>query len=88
VFLRSGGTIPILSTFQKTLGIPTVLMGFALPQDRVHAPNEKFYLPNFFRGIETSIWFMDALASAHGLHVCSSSRPGRNTVEKNAEAIL
>ena len=88
VFLRSGGTIPILSTFQKTLGIPTVLMGFALPQDRVHAPNEKFHLPNFFRGIETSIWFMDALANAHGLHVCSSPLPRTNTEEKNAEAIL
>ena len=88
VFLRSGGTIPILSVFQNTLGIPTVLMGFALPDDRVHAPNEKFHIPNFFRGIETSIWFMDALASAHGLHLCPSPRPGRGTAEKNAEAIL
>jgi acetylornithine deacetylase/succinyl-diaminopimelate desuccinylase-like protein len=88
VFLRSGGTIPVLSAFQKTLGIPTVLMGFALPDDRTHAPNEKFHIPNFFRGIETSIWFMDALAGAHGLHLCASPRPGRNTAEKNAEAIL
>jgi acetylornithine deacetylase/succinyl-diaminopimelate desuccinylase-like protein len=61
VFLRSGGTIPIVSTFQKTLGIPTVLMGFALPDDRIHAPNEKFHLPNFFNGIATAIWFMAAL---------------------------
>ena len=88
VFLRSGGTIPILSVLQKTLGIPTVLMGFALPDDRVHAPNEKFHIPNFFRGIETSIWFMDALASTNGLHLCPSLRPGRDTAEKNAEATL
>ena len=88
VFLRSGGTIPILSVLQKTLGIPTVLMGFALPDDRVHAPNEKFHIPNFIRGIETSIWFMDALASTNGLHLCPSLRPGRDTAEKNAEAIF
>jgi len=33
-------------------------MGFALPDDRIHAPNEKFHLPNFYKGIETSIWFL------------------------------
>ncbi len=62
VFLRSGGSVPAASIFQKILGIPTVLMGFALPDDRVHAPNEKFHLPNFFRGIETSIWYLAAAA--------------------------
>jgi acetylornithine deacetylase/succinyl-diaminopimelate desuccinylase-like protein len=60
--VRSGGTIPILDAFQKCLGVPTVLMGFALPDDHIHAPNEKFHLPNFYKGIETSIWFMDAFA--------------------------
>lgn len=57
-FLRSGGSIPVVSTFQRVLGIPTVLMGFALPDDHIHAPNEKFHLPNFYKGIETSIWFL------------------------------
>jgi acetylornithine deacetylase/succinyl-diaminopimelate desuccinylase-like protein len=66
VFLRSGGSVPAASIFQKTLGIPTVLMGFALPDDRVHAPNEKFHLPNFFRGIETCIWYMAAAAKMRG----------------------
>ena len=61
VFLRSGGTIPIVSAFQRTLQIPVVLMGFALPDDRMHAPNEKFHLPNFYKGIETSIRFMSEL---------------------------
>jgi acetylornithine deacetylase/succinyl-diaminopimelate desuccinylase-like protein len=60
VFLRSGGAIPVLSTFQEILGIPTVLMGFGLPDDRIHAPNEKFHLPNFYNGITTSIWFLAA----------------------------
>jgi acetylornithine deacetylase/succinyl-diaminopimelate desuccinylase-like protein len=62
VFLRSGGSIPIVNTFQEVLGVPTVLMGFALPDDRMHAPNEKFHLPNFYRGIDTCIHFLAALA--------------------------
>jgi acetylornithine deacetylase/succinyl-diaminopimelate desuccinylase-like protein len=63
VFLRSGGSVPAASIFQKTLGIPTVLMGFALPDDRIHAPNEKLHLPNFYRGIETSIWYLATAAN-------------------------
>jgi acetylornithine deacetylase/succinyl-diaminopimelate desuccinylase-like protein len=62
--LRSGGTIPIVAGFQEILGAPTVMMGFALPDDRMHAPNEKFHLPNFFNGIATSIWFLAALGTA------------------------
>jgi acetylornithine deacetylase/succinyl-diaminopimelate desuccinylase-like protein len=62
VFLRSGGTIPIVNTFQEVLGIPTVLLGFALPDDRMHAPNEKFHLPNFHKGIATCIHFLAAVA--------------------------
>jgi acetylornithine deacetylase/succinyl-diaminopimelate desuccinylase-like protein len=62
VFLRSGGSVPAASIFQKTLGIPTVLMGFALPDDHAHGPNEKFSLLSFFRGIETSIWYLATAA--------------------------
>ena len=62
VFLRSGGTIPAVSLFQEKLGIATLLMGFALPDDGMHAPNEKFYIPNFFNGITTCICFLAALA--------------------------
>jgi acetylornithine deacetylase/succinyl-diaminopimelate desuccinylase-like protein len=61
VFIREGGSIPVVATFQKTLGIETVLMGFGLPDDRLHSPNEKFYLPNFYKGIETIIHFMNFL---------------------------
>jgi acetylornithine deacetylase/succinyl-diaminopimelate desuccinylase-like protein len=63
VFLRSGGSIPVVNAFREFLGIPTVLMGFGLPGDRIHAPNEKFYLPNFFRGIDASIWYLAATGS-------------------------
>ncbi len=67
VFLRSGGSIPVVNLFQEILAIPTVLMGFALPDDRLHAPNEKFHLPTFFNGIATSIHFLTELARiGHG----------------------
>ena len=59
VFLRSGGTNPAVGAFHHTLGLPVALLGLALPDDRIHAPNEKFHLPNFHRGIATSIWFLD-----------------------------
>ena len=52
VYIRSGGSIPIVGTFNQHLRIPSVMMGFGLPDDNLHAPNEKFYLPNFFRGID------------------------------------
>jgi len=58
VFMREGGSIPVVSDFQRHLGLETVLMGFGLPTDRIHAPNERFYLPNFYRGVQTSIEFM------------------------------
>jgi len=61
VFVRAGGSIPVVATFQKVLGIETILMGFGLPDDRLHSPNEKFHLPNFYRGIETSVRFMSLL---------------------------
>ncbi len=67
VFLPSGGTIPVVNSFEEILGVHTVLMGFALSDDRMHAPNEKFFLPNFRRGIATSILFLDALCKTLGL---------------------
>lgn len=62
VFMREGGSIPVVSDFQRYLGMETVLMGFGLPGDKIHSPNERFYLPNFYRGIETSIKFMQEYA--------------------------
>jgi len=62
VFVRSGGSIPVVATFQQVLGIETILMGFGLPDDRLHSPNEKFHLPNFYKGIETLIHFLRLLS--------------------------
>lgn len=51
--VRSGGSIPIISTFEKTLGIKSILIGFGLDEDAIHSPNENYPLFNFFKGIET-----------------------------------
>jgi acetylornithine deacetylase/succinyl-diaminopimelate desuccinylase-like protein len=61
VFIRSGGSIPIVTDFQDVLKIPSVMMGFGLPDDNLHAPNEKFHIPNFYRGIETICVFFEKL---------------------------
>ncbi|HQQ03023.1 MAG TPA: dipeptidase [Bacteroidales bacterium] len=50
---RSGGSIPIVNTFDKVLGIKSLLLGFGLESDAIHSPNENFLLKNFFKGIET-----------------------------------
>ena len=54
---RSGGSIPIISTFEDVLGIKSVLMGFGLEADAIHSPNENYPLDNFYKGIETITWF-------------------------------
>jgi acetylornithine deacetylase/succinyl-diaminopimelate desuccinylase-like protein len=66
VFLRSGGSIPVVATFQEILGCPVVLMGFGLPDDHIHGPNEKFHLPNFYNAIATSIWYLAVAAKLRG----------------------
>src|SRR5215475_1584168 len=61
VFIRSGGSIPIVTDFQDVLKVPSVMMGFGLPDDNLHAPNEKFHIPNFYRGIESICLFFEKL---------------------------
>jgi acetylornithine deacetylase/succinyl-diaminopimelate desuccinylase-like protein len=63
VFIRSGGSIPIVTDFQDVLKIPSVMMGFGLPDDNLHAPNEKLHLPNFFRGIEAVAAYLEMLGN-------------------------
>jgi acetylornithine deacetylase/succinyl-diaminopimelate desuccinylase-like protein len=84
VFLRSGGTIPVVNALQELLGLPTVLLGFALPDDRLHAPNEKFHLPNFYRGIETCLWFLELIGRTLKSGVASEQW----SVVGNANALL
>ncbi len=61
VFMRCGGSIPIAGSFREYLGVPSVLMGFGLPDDNLHSPNEKFHLPNFYRGIEAVMKYLELL---------------------------
>ncbi|HEY1731541.1 MAG TPA: dipeptidase [Terriglobales bacterium] len=61
VYIRSGGSIPIVTQFDKDLQIPSIMMGMGLPDDNLHAPNEKFHIPNFYRGIESIIRFFQIL---------------------------
>ncbi|MCA9784385.1 MAG: dipeptidase [Candidatus Cloacimonetes bacterium] len=62
-FQREGGSIPIVATFDRVLDVKTVLLGFSLPDCRIHSPNENMDLPNFHRGIETIARFLDLLPS-------------------------
>ena len=66
VFVRGGGSIPIVGDLVRELKIPTVMMGFGLPDDNLHAPNEKFHLANFHRGIASIIGFLRRVGANAG----------------------
>ena len=59
---RSGGSIPIVAGFEKILGTKSILMGFGLGSDDIHAPNENYPLEQFFKGIETIPYFYEYFA--------------------------
>ncbi|WP_067621398.1 dipeptidase [Alicyclobacillus acidiphilus] len=61
VFTRMGGSIPVVETFSQLLKVPVVLMGFGLNEDRFHAPNERFSLDNFDRGLRTLCYYYSQL---------------------------
>lgn len=61
VFIRSGGSIPVVGVFQEMLKVPVLLMGFGLPDDNLHAPNEKFNLTMFHQGIQTMLHLYESL---------------------------
>jgi acetylornithine deacetylase/succinyl-diaminopimelate desuccinylase-like protein len=63
VFTREGGSIPVVSTFQEELGLPSVLFGVGLPDENAHAPNEKLDVSNFHNGIIASAYLYEEIAS-------------------------
>jgi acetylornithine deacetylase/succinyl-diaminopimelate desuccinylase-like protein len=63
-YRREGGSIPVVGAMQRLLGVESIICGFGLPDDNVHAPNEKLNLPTWYRGIDTYIQFF--LNLAHG----------------------
>lgn len=62
VFNREGGSIPVVATFQEQLGIPSVLFGVGLPDDNLHAPNEKLDLGNFHGGVIAAAYLYQEIA--------------------------
>jgi acetylornithine deacetylase/succinyl-diaminopimelate desuccinylase-like protein len=64
--VREGGSIPIVATFAEVLEVPVLLIGFGLDDDRLHSPNEKFDIANFYAGIRTVARFLDRAAAVGG----------------------
>jgi len=60
--LREGGSIPVMSTFQRTHGVPAILMGFGLDDDQVHSPNEKFSLSSYYGGMKSAAYLYEEIA--------------------------
>jgi acetylornithine deacetylase/succinyl-diaminopimelate desuccinylase-like protein len=58
LYKRDGGSVPVVGSMQSYLGVESVLTGFGLPDDNIHAPNEKLHLPTFYKGIDTLINFL------------------------------
>ncbi len=66
VLTRNGGSIPVVGDFATHLGIPTILMGFGLPDDGLHSPNEKYRLGNYYTGIMTIAHFFEQYGEQYG----------------------
>lgn len=62
VFIREGGSIPVVNAFRELLGVDTLLLGWGLDDDNTHGPNEKFSLADFHRGIKASAYLWEELS--------------------------
>jgi acetylornithine deacetylase/succinyl-diaminopimelate desuccinylase-like protein len=73
--VREGGSIPIVTTLREVLGVPVLLLGFGLNDDRLHSPNEKLDLPNFYGGIRVTARLLDLAAAAGAATAAPTARP-------------
>jgi acetylornithine deacetylase/succinyl-diaminopimelate desuccinylase-like protein len=64
LFKREGGSVPVVDQMTKILGVESVLTGFGLPDDNLHAPNEKIHLPTFYNGIEAMTRYLSILGES------------------------
>jgi succinyl-diaminopimelate desuccinylase len=62
VFIRTGGSIPVVNSFSEQLGIGTLLLGWGQDDDNPHSPNEKFLLKDFHAGIRTSAYLWEEIS--------------------------
>jgi acetylornithine deacetylase/succinyl-diaminopimelate desuccinylase-like protein len=63
LFKREGGSVPVVGLFQEKLGVDSIMLGFALPGDGIHGPNEHQHLPTLFKGVEAYIHFLCRLGA-------------------------
>ncbi len=82
VFERSGGSIPVGALFNSVLGVPIIFMGTGLPDDNIHAPNEKYSIPNFYHLIRQAIRFLEIAGSDPAI----LARPPRASVNGKVKA--
>ncbi len=61
LFKREGGSVPVVGIMQELLGVDSIMLGFGLSDDGIHGPDERFYLPNLYRGVETYVRFLGGL---------------------------
>jgi len=66
IFMGDGGSIPIVGTFQESLQVPVLLLGYGLPIDNIHSPNERFKLSHYYQGIQTTALLMNEIAALKG----------------------
>jgi acetylornithine deacetylase/succinyl-diaminopimelate desuccinylase-like protein len=63
LYLREGGSVPIIASIKKVTGLDSIMLGLFLPEDNLHAPNESFNLDVMRKGIETTRRILHELAS-------------------------
>ena len=76
LFIREGGSIPVVATFQEILGLPSVLFGIGLPDENAHAPNEHLDLSNFYNGVLASAVLYQEIAGVSEVERDRHGMPG------------
>ena len=84
VFTREGGSIPIINTFAAELKVPCALLGIGLPDDGLHAPNEKLDLDQFYKGIAAAAYMMEEFGAVD-LSAAPAAKPAAKPAKKAAK---